>query len=66
MTKSTSQARIKPYIFANFRSEPGPNQNPSRKARPDLQLCALYLLKRVARLKGPYVRVIAPGQHSTI
>ena len=29
-----SQARIKPKIFVNFRPEP----DPTRKARPDLQL----------------------------
>ena len=41
-TKSTSQARIKPEIFFNFRHEPGPNPNPIRKARPDLQLWRRY------------------------
>ena len=35
-TKSTSQARIKPEIFVNFKPESGPN--PTRKARPDLEL----------------------------
>ena len=28
-----------PEIFVNFRPEPGPNRRPTRKARPDLQLC---------------------------
>ena len=37
-TKSTSQARIKLEIFVNFRLEPGPSPNLTRKARPDLQL----------------------------
>ena len=37
-TKNTSQARIKPKIFGHFRPEPGPN--PTRKALPDLKLCA--------------------------
>ena len=37
-TKSTSQAQIKPEISVNFRPEP--SLNPTRKVRPDLQLCA--------------------------
>ena len=34
MTKSTSQARIKPEILSTL----GPN--PTQKTRPDLQLCS--------------------------
>ena len=37
-TKITSQVRIKPEIFVNFRPEPGPNPNQTQKAQPDLQL----------------------------
>ena len=39
-TKSTSQARIRPEIFFNFRLEPGPN--PTRKAWHDLLLCHIF------------------------
>ena len=41
--KSTSQDRIKPEIVANFGPEPGPN--PTRKARPDVQLKNLGMWK---------------------
>ena len=34
---------ISPEVFVNFRPEPGPNPNPTWKARPDLLLCAEYL-----------------------
>ena len=33
-TKSTSQARIKPEIFVNFRPEPGLNQARTRPEKP--------------------------------
>ena len=32
---------LSPEIFVNFRPDPGPN--PTRKAWPDLPLCAEYL-----------------------
>ena len=32
-------ARNKPKVFLKVKPEPGPNPSPTRKARPDLQLC---------------------------
>ena len=56
-----SQARIKPEIFANFRPEHGPNQNPTRKARPDLQLCSKAtkpLEERIKKLELEAVQLL--------
>ena len=40
------RAQIKPEIFVNFKTEPGPNPNPTRKIRPDLQLRVVESLNK--------------------
>ena len=37
--ESIVSGRKKPEVFLKVKPEPGPNPSPTRKARPDLQLC---------------------------